>query len=184
MKRTIAIILLSLAIISMGKIIYNLNNEKIRWKNNYEAEHTARDQEKQLTKKELGIYYGKIIDKLQEKLDVKPKFIERIIQGEVMYRDTGSTRIINSGANPIKIYPDSLNFKIKRPCYDLSILVYKGIAFDNIIMHDSISAILYKKRPYKFLFIEYGRWEHKAAIFSSCSDTVYKSFENIKVIKR
>lgn len=182
-KLTIAGIILILIIGIFTTLKWGLGQkqEKVRYRNNYEAVMLYRDQEQILHSNELTAYNA-IVIKLQKELNIKPKLIEHIIQGEVRYQDTGSVKI-EFKDREVKVYPDSLFFLIPRPCYDLSVLIYKGKAFESLNYHDTISGILYKKRPHKFLFIKYGRWIHKGALYSSCRDTTMIPFNNIKVIR-
>lgn len=182
-KLTIAgiILILILGIIMAFKWGVGQMKEKVRYRNNYEAVQLYRDQEQVLHSNELTAY-NNIVIKLQKELKLKPKQIERILQGEIRYQDTGSVKI-QFKDREVKVYPDSIHGMINKPCYDLNLLLYKGKFYEALSYHDTLSGVLYKKRPHKFLFIKYGRWIHKGALYSSCRDTMMIPFNNIKVIR-
>lgn len=161
---------------------FGQRTKKLRYKDNFEAEAKYRDQERQISQNEIKDLY-KIAEDLQKKLAIKPKQIERIIQGEIKYIDTGSTRVIFRPSDTVLVYPDSLYGKIEKSCYSLSYSIYEGIFRHSLNYHDSLDVLLYRERPHKFLFIKYGRWRHKATIYSNCADSTYKVFNNISVLR-
>ncbi|MFA6876131.1 MAG: DUF6549 family protein [Parabacteroides sp.] len=182
-KLIIAGIIIALLTSLIGAIAWGVSQtkEKVKYKNNYEAVTLYRDQEQTLYVNELKSY-NDIVIKLQKELGIKPKQIEHFTQGEIQYQDTGSVKIKYKDRE-VKVYPDSLYFAIARPCYDLSLLIYKGKAYESLKYHDTITGTLYKERPHKFLFVRYGKWIHKAAIYSSCRDTSFIPFNNVKVVR-
>lgn len=176
------IIGLSVLLILLGWFGYRQMSEAKRYKQNWIAEKQERDQERVVTQKELSTVYN-IAEGLQKQLNIKPKHVDRWVRGAIQYVDTGSTRTITIPADTMLIYPDSISGVLTMPCYDLSILLYKGKFSVTQSGKDTISVILYRNRPKKFLFIRYGGWINKAALYSSCRDSVYKVFDNVKVVR-
>ena len=175
------IIGLSVLLILLGWFGYRQMSEAKRYKQNWIAEKQELDQERAVTQRELSAVYN-ITESLQKQLGLKPKQVDRWLRGSIQYVDTGSTRTITIPADTMLIYPDSISGVLTMPCYDLSILLYKGKFSVTQAGKDTISVILYRTRPKKFMFIKYGGWVHKAALYSSCRDSVYKVFDNVKVL--
>jgi len=176
------IIGLSLLLIMSGWFGYRQLSEAKRYKQNWIAEKQHRDQERVVTQRELSTVYN-ITEGLQRQLNIKPKQVERWMRAPVQYRDTGTTKTITIPADTILIYPDSITGVLRMPCYDLSILLYRGQFSVEQAGNDTISVILYRTRPKKFLFIKYGAWIHRAALYSSCRDSVYQVTENVRVMR-
>lgn len=176
------IIGLSVLLILLGWFGYRQMSEAKRYKQNWIAEKQERDQERVITQKELSTVYN-IAEGLQKKLGLKPKQVDRWLRGAIQYVDTGSTKTISVPPDTVLIYPDSITGVLRLPCYDLSILLYRGQFSVEQRGNDTISVILYRNRPKKFLFIKYGAWAHRAALYSSCRDSVYKVFDNVKVVR-
>ena len=175
------IIGLSVLLILLGWFGYRQMSEAKRYKQNWIAEKQELDQERIVTQKELSTVYN-IAESLQKQLGLKPKQVDRWLRGAIQYVDTGSTKTISVPPDTVLIYPDSITGVLKLPCYDLSILLYRGKFSVEQRGNDTISVILYRNRPKRFLFIKYGGWVHRAALYSSCRDSVYKVFDNVKVL--
>lgn len=156
-------------------------SELKRTRANWQAEVQDLGRQQDVTQRELTQMYD-VADSLQAKLNIKPKQIVQYIRVPVQYRDTGSVKI-NSVHDTVKAYPDSITGLVQMPCYDLSILLYKGTYYTDLQYKDDIEVVLYRIRPRKFLFIRYGKWQNEAALISSCRDTVYKPVRNVKVIR-
>jgi hypothetical protein len=156
--------------------------EKQRYKSSLEAEVLYRDQEKNLNIAEAKHLY-KIIDTLQKKMNLRDKEIQRVIQYEIIYRDTGSTKITQRPGDTVLIYPDSITGRIEKKCYTMDILLYQNNFYGELSYRDEYSVILYRNRPHKFWFIHYGKWKYKAALYSQCQDSIYQSFNNIVIQK-
>lgn len=154
--------------------------EKIRFERNFKAEKLYRDQEREITGRELKEMYS-VTEKLQKELKIKPKQVIRWMQGEISYQDTGSTTIITRPNDTILVYPDSIHGKIEKSCYTLDLLLYKGVFVEQLNYRDSLQVMLYRERPKKFLFIKFGKWVNKAVLYSTCRDSTYKVFDNIKI---
>lgn len=180
MKRLIAIIILSVIIIVLLSILLKSCKDNAILESNFIAERVEKENQRELDRKIFNNIYDSITV-LSEKLKLKPKQIIQYLEAPVHYKDTGSTRIINSGKDTLRIYPDSLYATIKRSCYDLDILFYKGQLNHTLRYHDSIYAVIYRERPKKLFFIKYGKWKFKGLIYSSCNDSAYQVIDNIKV---
>lgn len=181
MKAKIIIGLSALLILS-GWFGYRQLSEAKRYKQNWIAEKQFRDQERTVTAKELSQVYSTSVH-LQKLLGIKPKQVDHWIRGVIQYVDTGRTDTITLPADTVLVYPDSIYGNIQMPCYDMDILLYKGKFITEQHGKDTISAFIYRKRAKKFLFVKYGKLIHKAALHSSCRDSVYMVFDNVKVIK-
>lgn len=181
MKTYMTIVILAFMLVMSTLWGLSERAEKTRVKSNLDAEILSRDSERQYTRKEL-LRYDSTVRTLTDKLAIKPKQVERLVYVTQASRDTGTTRMIAHGASAVKVYADSSHFTINRPCYNLDILLYRGAAFATLDYNDKLSVILYRERPNNFWFIRYGKWKHKAAIYSECGDTIYPANNNIKVI--
>lgn len=186
MKRIIAIIALAIGLFLALMWGLSQRSEKLRHKDNYEAVTTDLGIEQQLKLSEIkkNEELSKINKLLKDSLGIKPKQIDHYIVGEIQYRDTGRIDTLLYGRDTTKVYRDSLHFAIVRPCYDLDILIYKGKATESLSYHDTITGTLYRERPHKFLFIKYGRWQHKGVFYSSCRGEFTIPNQNIKVVKK
>lgn len=182
-KATVIILVLAIALASTLYWGIAQRNEAIRQQNNFEAQLLFKDQQREVTQKQLRTLYS-FVQTLQDKLNIKPKQIERIIQADIVYTDRFVSDTIYAGKDTLKVYPDSLHGVIQRPCYDLNYLLYKGDFSGVVSIHDSITCVMYKQRPHRLLFIKYGRWQHKALFYSKCMDSTYRAVENIQVIRR
>jgi len=176
-------IIVTLSILLATAVMFGTyqRKEKLRFEQNWQAEKSDRGDEKVLTQKELKSLYSEV-ERMQHKLNVKPKQIDRWIKAPISYIDTGSVRVIYSPSDTVYIYPDSLHGEVVRPCYGLSWLIYKGNFTEQINYSDTVQLLMYRERPKKFLFIKYGRWVNSAALYSQCRDSVYKVFNNVRVI--
>jgi len=148
---------------------------------NYATSAIYHDQQVTLTKKQAKEFYGGVLNILGDKLGIKPKQITTYIKGDMRYQDTGSVKVIAGKNDTILVYPDSLTGLIQKPCYDLQLLLYKGHFFEQLNYHDSLSVALYRERQHRFLFIRYGRWVNRAAIYSSCRDTTLQIVDHVKI---
>jgi hypothetical protein len=158
---------------------FGQRSEKLRYLDNFNAERKDRDQEREISGKELKKLYG-VTEKLQKELGIKPKQVVQWMQGEISFRDTGSTKILYRDKE-VKVYPDSLYGSIDKNCYTLNWLLYKGMFTESLDYKDSLQVMIYRERSKRIWFIKYGRWLHSAALYSGCRDSVYKVFDNIKV---
>ncbi len=183
MKRIVAIVIAIMVIVFFSWKWYQTDQERQRYKSNFEAEKLYRSQERLINGKELTEMYD-INEKLQVKLGIKDKQIAQLMGAPIKYRDTGRVEVRIRPGDTVKVYPDSIHSFFERPCYDLNILLYKGQFYESMYYHDSLYPVIYRKRPHKFLFIKYGKWTHHGAIYSSCTDSVYSVFENIRVKDR
>jgi hypothetical protein len=159
---------------------FKQRSEKLRYLDNFNAEKKDRDQEREITGKEFKKLYG-VTEKLQKELGIKPKQVVHWLQGEISYRDTGSTKVFYRPGDTIKIYPDSLYGSIHKDCYTMDWLLYKEMFTESLNYKDSLQVMLYRERSKRIWFIKYGRWLHSAALYSGCRDSVYKVFDNVKV---
>ena len=174
------IIGLSVLLILLGWFGYRQMSEAKRYKQNWIAEKQERDQERIVTQKELSTVYN-IAESLQKQLGLKPKQVERLVQGEISFRDTGRTKEIFIPADTVFIYPDSISGVITSDCYNIDILLYKAVFTAKLDYKDTLSLMMYRERTHKFLFVKYGRWRHRAALYSGCSGSVYKVFNNVSI---
>lgn len=181
MKHITSYAVLIIIIVAMSFVAMHQRSELTRVRANWRAEVQDLGRQQDVTQRELTQMYD-VADSLQDKLNIKPKQITHYIKVPIQYRDTGSVKV-NTVHDTILIYPDSVTGIVKMPCYDISILLYKGTYYTDIQYNDDIEVVLYRIRPRKFWFIRYGKWQNEAALISSCRDTVYKPVRNIHVIR-
>ena len=156
-------------LIAFGFIYANQRSKTKIAENNLAAQVVYHDRQIDITKRQAKELYGKTIDSLSQALKIRPKQITHWIKGEVKYKDTGSVVIETRPGDTVLIYPDSITGHIATECYNLDLLLYKGIFYETLNYHDSLTMVLSRERPHQFLFIKYGRWIHKASILSKCS---------------
>jgi hypothetical protein len=173
--------IVGLMLIAFSVIYFNERATRKLAESNFSAAVKHHDVQIELTKRQAEQLYGKQIDSLAEQLSIKPKQITQYIKGDIQYRDTGSVKIIARPGDTVLVYPDSITGMISKPCYDLSLLLYKGKFYEQLDYHDVISSVIYRERPHKIWFIKYGRWRYRGAIYSNCRDTTYVPFEVVKV---
>ena len=120
------------------------------------------------------------IDSLSKVLQIKPKQIEKIVTKTVIQKDTVIKKV--------PVYTSGQNFwKIKDsgPCFK-----WQADAF---ILDDSLSVnrtlfsysnkttdAFYKERPWKFLFIKFGKWQYKQKTNSECGESVTKEIQFLR----
>lgn len=161
--------------------------EKIRIKNNFDAEIQNNSDAQTATQKELTFLYDKVED-LTSKLKIKPKQIIQILETDYQVKDTANERvdgdtIIRIVRDSIYVTVDTIKFNIIRPCYQLSGYIADNRMNETINWRDTVSNVIYKYRPHKIWFIRYGNWRFTARTVSGCSDKVFILKENIKVVK-
>lgn len=183
MKQLILIIALVIGLFLALLWGFSQRTEKLRHKNNYEAVTTNYGLQQQLRKGEIkqNSHLATVIGKLKKE-NIKLRNIEQVTQTEYMYCDTGSVKI-EYNDRIVKVYPDSLHFPFSTKCYDLSFLLYKGKGSYKLDYHDTLSGILYRKRPNKFWFIEYGKWQYRGLMHSQCRDSLFVPFNNVKRVR-
>lgn len=181
MKNIKTYTILALIIAVLVWLAYHQRSELKRTRANWRAEVQDIGRQQNVTQRELVEIYD-IAERLQMKLNIKPKHIVQYIRVPVQYKDTGSVKI-DTRHDTVKIYPDSITGVIKRPCYDLSILLYRGTYYADLHYKDTTEVVLYRVRPNRFWFIRYGKWQHEAALISACRDTVYRPVRNIRVVR-
>lgn len=177
-------IIVTLSILLATAVMFGTyqRKEKLRFEQNWKAEKSDRGDEKVLTQKELKSLYSEV-ERMQHKLNIKPKQIYRWIKAPISYIDTGSVRVIYSPSDTVYVYPDSLYGAVDKSCYSLSWLIYKGIFTEQLKYNDTIHVVLYRQRTKKFWFIRYGRFVNTAKLYSSCRDSVFRVEENVRIIK-
>lgn len=125
--------------------------------------------------KELTRAQRKAVDSLAKELKIKPKNIERVIYIDVITKDTVKM--------PVPVYitaPNEYLLKDSSKCFKYA---SKLILKDNVIKaerqyfeyNNQTTEVFYKIRPYKFLFIHFGKWQYKQQISSTCGDVQEKS---------
>lgn len=162
--------------------INNLQYETDRYKTNwYNAMSDANDNKAYyLKEKDLSASLKAERDNLAEKLKVKPKQIERIVKVETLIIDTVIKEI------PVKPilngweFTDTINkctvYKGAVSLTDTGISVKRTGFFDA----DTITSTYYRKRPHKFLFLRYGKYENFVSTESNCGKAKTEQFNFIK----
>lgn len=174
----------AIAVIIIGLVGWwglNQYSGKITAENNLAAKIKYTDAAIYLTKRQAKEFYSATIDSLSHELNIKPKQITHWIKAEIKYRDTGSVVIKERPRDTILVYPDSITGIIKKPCYELHLLLYKGVFYEDMKYSDKMTAIIYRKRPKKILFIKYGKWQHRAAFLSECRNDTIKVINNVVI---
>jgi hypothetical protein len=163
-------------------------SEKLRFKDNFEAQVFKNGQQVFVTEMEYSRLYSEI-DSLTKDLGKKPKHIIQVVQSSYIIKDTvtaslsGDTTFVLRNDTVFQVV-DTLRFNIKRPCYNLSGWVYDGKIHENLFLKDKTSVVIYRERANKFLFVKYGRWHYSALFHSQCSKTIMDVETNIVIKKK
>jgi hypothetical protein len=119
-------------------------------------------------------------DSLAAALKIKPKQIEKIIYINNVIHDTTtvSVDLKNFGVGEWLLRDSSECFKY------VSKLVLRGDSFSGkrqlFEYTNKTTQTFYKKRPHKFLFIKYGRWQYLQKIDATCGEVTFQSFTFLK----
>lgn len=166
-------------IIGMGYTIYSLKSENKRLNNNIEALQLDNARQLALTKGELKEFYGKQLDSLADKLDIKLKNITNVIITKYVYKDTTVTTY---KTETVKIQ-GSENFSISKNCAQIDATIDSiGITIKKIELQDKLTTFLYKDFKKRFLFIKWKPY-YTSKIYSECKQDTLQVETNIKVIK-
>jgi hypothetical protein len=140
-------------------------------RNNYELMND-RDNQMELVLKEKEVS-GKIKierDSLAVLYAIKPKFITKIVTIDNSTHDTILVPVpaINTGLNTWDITDSGNCFKWAGNALKIgdSLKVERTLFEYN----NKTTQTFYKKRPYKFLFIKYGKWDYVQKIDSECGE--------------
>ena len=133
-----------------------------------------------LRKDEINGKLKVTIDSLSKVLRIKPKQIERIITNTVIQKDTVIKKVpvYISGQNFWKIKDSGPCFKWQADAFilDDSLSVNRTLFFYN----NKTTEVYFKERPFRFLFIKYGKWQFKQKIDSECGGISTKEIQFIK----
>jgi hypothetical protein len=164
------------------KSIKRLRADNIRMNQNIDQlmQDNAQQTALVLTEREVTGKIKRERDSLAKALQIRPKQIEKIvyidnsthdtirinvpsiITGQDAWKIQDSTKCFKWAANALK-QGDEL--KITRTLFE----------YDN-----RITQTFYRKRPYKFLFVKYGKWQNLQRIESECGENTVKQFTFIK----
>lgn len=166
---------------------FSERSEKLRYKDNFEAEVVKNGRQVYVTEMEYSRLYSEI-DSLSRELGKKPKHIVQIVKVDYQVRDTAEATLTGDTVylvrnDTIFVQPDTLRFNIDRPCYLLTGYVYNSRIKAEIDFRDKPMVIFDRERSKRFLFIKYGPWQYSATFYSQCSGKTMWIQENI-LIKR
>jgi hypothetical protein len=140
-------------------------------RNNYELMND-RDNQVELVLKEKEVS-GKIKierDSLAVLYSIKPKFITKIVTIDNYTRDTVKIEV------PVTIIgKDTWNITDSGNCFKWAgnaLKIGDSLKVERTLFeyNNKTTQTFYKKRPYKFLFIKYGKWDYVQKIDSECGE--------------
>jgi hypothetical protein len=119
-------------------------------------------------------------DSLAKALQIRPKQIEKIVYIDNSTHDTIRISVpsIITGQDTWKIQDSTKCFKWAANAFkqgDELKITRTLFEYDN-----RITQTFYRKRPYKFLFIKYGKWQNLQKIESECGQNTVKQFTFIR----
>lgn len=133
-----------------------------------------------LTQKEIIGKISREVDSLAKQLKIKPKQITKIVYIDIYTRDTIKVPVYVTvtGKNQWNISDSSKCFKWTGKAY----LTEDSLKIDRTLYEDrnKITQAFYKVRPFRFLFIRYGRWQYLQSLSSTCGNTKELSIDIIK----
>ena len=173
MKRYFIILVLLLTGISFFLLYKKELKEKQRIENNLNIVTNNLNEAIFLHNTELNKYF-KQIDSLRSALKIRSKEVQTVFVTKYNYKD--STIIL-----PYKdtiIIKDTLTYTLKeyniaRQCYSLKIKQTGDTIAEQLDYRDKLTGFLYWERPYKFLFIRWGRKQYRLKIASECSNKIF-----------
>lgn len=115
-------------------------------------------------------------DSLAAALKVKPKQIEKIVYIDNSTHDTipKEVPVYMTGTGGWKITDGNDCFKWSANAFLRGdSLKVERILFEN---NNRITQTFYRKRPYRFLFIKYGKWNYLQKISSTCGSSTIETF--------
>jgi hypothetical protein len=113
-------------------------------------------------------------------LKIKPKQVEKIVYVDVFTHDTIKVPV------PAEITgPDRWKITDTGKCFKWSANAFKqgdSLKIQRTLFeyNNRTTEVYYRKRPHKFLFIHYGKWQYISEISSECGQPVQKTFNFIK----
>jgi hypothetical protein len=133
-----------------------------------------------LTQKEITGQLKRQCDSLAKALKIKPKQIEKIVEVTNTIHDTVRVSV------PVTITgKDTWKITDKGDCFIWSADAFKigdslkinrtSFEYDN-----KTTEVFYRERPFRFLFIKYGKWVYKEKIDAKCGNSTEKVFKFIK----
>ena len=133
-----------------------------------------------LTEKEVTGKIKRERDSLAKALQIRPKQIEKIV-----YIDNSTHDTIRINVPAIITGQDTWKIQDSTKCFKWAANAFKQgnelkitrtlFEYDN-----RITQTFYRKRPYQFLFIKYGKWQNLQKIESDCGENTVKQFTFIK----
>jgi hypothetical protein len=181
---TIGILILTVMVIiafaGLTVAVKYYRNESRRFKGNFEAEHD-KSLEQNLTINELKKYNAGIVEELKE-YKIKPRQVERIVQVQYQYRDTGTHTVEIKEVE--KIINDTI-YIFRGFEYNTGHIYLSGTVTDSAVMFNEISVtdtlliVLTAQRECLFKPIKY-----QATAISKMKGDTMPILNNIQVIKK
>lgn len=133
-----------------------------------------------LTEKERTVKLNRTVDSLAKALKIKPKQVDKIIYIENTTRDTVKISVPTD-----LIEKDYWYIQDSSKCFKWAGNAYLMAGELNVERtlfeyNNRTTEVFYRKRPHKFLFIHYGKWQNLQEISSECGSVQVKTFNFIK----
>lgn len=133
-----------------------------------------------LTAKERTVKLNRTVDSLAKVLKVKPKQVDKIIYIENTTHDTVKVIVpaTLTGKDYWYIQDSSKCFKWAANAY-----LWGGTLNVERTLYENknvTTQVFYRKRPKKFLFIHYGKWQNLQEVSSNCGNSVLREFNFVK----
>jgi hypothetical protein len=177
---TTILVICFFALFTIFKLYQSEKKDRKRYNNNMIALISDKNQQQEITIKELKDLYPKY-DSLARELNIKTKYITNIINIKYKFRDsTITSTILERDSISERIY-----FNLNEKCYSMSGYIKKdSILFTNKTFSDNLTTFLYKDYRKKYLW---GLLKFKpfytSKIYSECMNDTIEVTNNIKIKK-
>lgn len=177
-----AVVLICVIVFYQFKKIQNQNVNISRLENNWNQQIVKNSTivNLLLSEQEQSGQLTRSKDSLSKLLQIKPRQIQKIVYITINETDTIKVNV--------PVYHINKNEWILRDsgsCFKyVSNLKLSGDSLKAIRQlfeyNNKTTEVFYKKRPYKFLFIKYGRWRYLQSLTSECGSAQEKNIQFIK----
>ena len=153
----------------------NLAENVNRLSRNQEALVLHTTEQVEITKREFQKLYHKE-DSIAKSIGIKSNQVQQVIVNNYHYKDTSIVQF------PLEEHGDTLKFIKPIGCIQVEGYVLdKNITFTKTESIDTLTTILYGKRPHKFLFFKWGKWVIDAKTYSACKQDTIHIEKNLKI---
>lgn len=146
--------------------------ESERKQNNIESLQTDFDKAIIIKNGELK-QYSFAMDSLRNELGIRPKTVKTVFKTSYLYSDSTILVPVYCCQTIYDTIPVPKEYKIKAPCYDLTLVSTNDTILSFLNWHDNLTGFVYSERLHKFWFIRWGKKQYHIQLYSNCQkDTI------------